>query len=144
MQLQGFVETAVGLAGVLFTILVLNKAWAALMIVTNSAMLAWKIGVIAFNGVLLLLNGTLALVRLATWAFTVALWANPLGAIIGLIVGLITVGALLVSNWSKIKTFFVGLWESLSEGISGFIDKFTILQLALKPFMLLMKGLKMN
>lgn len=142
MQLQGFVETAVGLAGVLVTIIVLNKAWAAAMITGQAIMLAWKIGVVAFNGVLLVLKGTLALVRLATWALTVAFWANPIGLLIGAFTALIAVGVLLVVKWKSIKGFFVGLWASMTKGIQNFIDKFAILKLALKPFMLLMKGLK--
>jgi len=47
----------------------------------------------------------------ATWAFTAALFANPIVWIIAGVVALAASVYLIIKNWSKIKTFFVGIWE---------------------------------
>lgn len=51
----------------------------------------------------------------AAWTFTAALLANP---ITWIVLGIVAVAAgayLIIKNWSKVKAFFVGLWNSITS-----------------------------
>lgn len=141
-KIRAFSDILIGLGGLMIQIVLVNTAFQAIMIASTIAMAAYKVGVVAFNGVMFIFNNVMKLARLAMLGLTIAMWANPIGVIIAAFVALIAVGALLIMNWGKIKIFFVELWDSMSTGISNFIDKFKVLKLALLPFMTMMRGLK--
>ena len=58
----------------------------------------------------------------AQWALNVAMNANPIGLIIGLIAALIGIIWVAWKNWDKICNFIGGAWDWLKEVISGICD----------------------
>lgn len=58
-------------------------------------------------------NAVLGAAR-AVWAFTAALLANPITWIVIAVVALAVGAYLLIKNWTKVKTFFIGLWTSIT------------------------------
>ena len=106
----------------------------------NSGVIFTKLNMIRLGIVSTALAAKTAVATAATWAFNVALNANPIGLVIGLVAGLVAVGALVVNNWETVKTFFVNFWESLkksTKGAVGFLLK--AIYLLLNPFELLKK-----
>ncbi|CKG63586.1 putative minor tail protein [Streptococcus pneumoniae] len=96
------------LAGVVAGVLAANIAFKAMMIISTIA-----------KG-LQLLATMMGLARTATllgtasqWALNAAMWANPIGIVIGLIVGLIAVGVLLYKNWDEIAAWCKQFWNVL-------------------------------
>ncbi|WP_255300167.1 apolipoprotein A1/A4/E family protein [Bacillus toyonensis] len=86
-----------------------NVAFKAMMIVRTLA-----------TGIQLLAT-MLGLSRVATaagttaqWALNAAMWANPIGILIGLIVALIAVGVLLYQNWDEVKKYCEDMWKLIS------------------------------
>lgn len=71
--------------------------------------------------------GTLVTVTAATWAWNAALASNPIGATImgiSLAVGAIAGAAVLVvTHWDPIKSFFKGVWETVTFGarVAGYV-----------------------
>ena len=74
-------------------------------------------GVAAFKAVVAFIKS----LTVVQWALNSALLANPIGAFITGLVGLIAIGALIYSQWDSIKSFFVGLFDWLRENIP-FLD----------------------
>ncbi len=60
-------------------------------------------------------NGTL-LATAATWLFNTALFANPVGLVIGLIAGLIGIIVLLVRNWDTVTAKTKEVWSAIGGG----------------------------
>ena len=66
----------------------------------------------------------------ATWAFTAAVLATPIGWVIAAIAGLITIGVLLYKNWDElisglknIGKWFVKVFSSIWETVSGVVRR---------------------
>jgi TP901 family phage tail tape measure protein len=55
-------------------------------------------------------------------AFSVALFASPIGWVILGIVALVAAGYLLITNWDKVKLFLVSMWEVVTEAFAAFLD----------------------
>lgn len=98
------------IAGMTAGILAANVAYKAMMIVSTIA-----------KGIELL-AAMLGISRVATAASTVAQWelnaammANPIGIVVGLIVGLIAVGVLLYQNWDEITKWCKEMWAVVKE-----------------------------
>lgn len=96
------------IAGVTAGILAANIAFKAMMIISTIAkglqLLATMMGLARTATVL----GTAA-----QWALNTAMWANPIGIVVGLIVGLIAVGVLLYQNWDEISAYLSKLWSDM-------------------------------
>ncbi|EJV59375.1 hypothetical protein [Bacillus mycoides] len=92
-------------AGMTAGVLAANIAFKAMMIISTIAkgmqMLATMLGLARTATVL----GTAA-----QWAMNTAMWANPIGIVVGLIVALIAVGVLLYQNWDEISAYLKKLW----------------------------------
>ncbi|MFC4335217.1 phage tail tape measure protein [Salininema proteolyticum] len=56
----------------------------------------------------------LGVVAAAQWAWNIAMYANPIFLVIGLIVGLIAVFVLLWNKSEGFRDFWIGLWEAIS------------------------------
>lgn len=98
------------IAGVTAGVLAANIAFKAMMIISTIAK--------GFE----LLATALGLSRVATTAATVSQWglnaammANPIGIVVGLIVGLIAVGVLLYQNWDEITKWCKEMWAVVKE-----------------------------
>lgn len=94
------------------------------------------------TGVLATGAGVVNVMTIAQWAWNAAMNANPIGLIIGLIAGLVSIGILLAKNWDGIKNkavqlwegikqafapigeFFAGIWEGVKSIFKGFINFF--------------------
>lgn len=98
------------IAGVTAGVLAANIAFKAMMIISTIAkglqLLATMMG-LARTATLL---GTAA-----QWALNAAMWANPIGIVVGLIVGLIAVGVLLYQNWDDITKWCKEMWAVVKE-----------------------------
>lgn len=80
----------------------------------------------------------------ALTAMNLAFLANPITWVIVGIVALVAAGYMLVKNWDKVKSFFVGLWASIKQGFNaflGFVKNWGILLLG--PIGFLIKGWQM-
>jgi hypothetical protein len=102
-------------------------------LVSSAAMLAWRGGLLALQGVL-------AAARIAMIAFNVVLWANPItwivAAVIALIAALVaaviwwdelkaTAGVAaewLLERWDAVKGWFAGFWSWLTEGFAQALE----------------------
>jgi hypothetical protein len=102
-------------------------------LVSSAAMLAWRGGLLALQGVL-------AAARIAMIAFNVVLWANPItwivAAVIALIAALVaaviwwdelkaTAGVAaewLLERWDAVKGWFAGFWGWLTDGFAQALD----------------------
>ena len=70
----------------------------------------------------------------ATWAYTAALRANPVGAVIAAIALALVAAAVIVRKyWEPIKAFFIGLWEGLQETLQPIKEAFGEVIVALEP-----------
>ena len=74
-------------------------------------------GAAAAFGPLLMIVGAV-ITMLPTLGMALTVLTGPIGIIAAAIAGLVAVGLIVVSEWDKIKGFFVKLWT----GISGFFD----------------------
>lgn len=96
------------LAGVVAGVLAANIAFKAMMIISTIAkglqLLATMMG---------LARAATVLGTASQWALNAAMWANPIGIVIGLIVGLIAVGVLLYKNWDEIAAWCKQFWNVL-------------------------------
>lgn len=63
---------------------------------------------------------TSGIITAAQWAWNAALSANPIGAVIMAVVGLMAAGYMLYKNWDVVKAFFISLWESPAAAILAF------------------------
>ncbi|WP_171267825.1 hypothetical protein [Oceanidesulfovibrio marinus] len=92
----------------------LSSAWSAAKVaVLGAAQKAWAIGQA-------IVTGACTAIGTAFRVMGLAVMANP----IGLIVGGIAIGAtLLIANWSKVKTFFVGVWNAVVKAFTWAWDK---------------------
>lgn len=95
------VATAAVFTGQMIVALVRFAAsgWASLISMTamTAAFVAQKVAMVAGKVVMVAVTA-------AQWAWNAAMAANPIGAVILLIGGLITAGVLLVKNWDKVKS----------------------------------------
>lgn len=64
-------------------------------------------------GKVISISGALPVVAAGIKAISAALVANPIGLAITAIAG---AGYLIMKNWTEIKTFFAGLWQSILDG----------------------------
>lgn len=56
--------------------------------------------------------GGLALVTAATWAWNAALLANPVGLVVGAVIGAV---ALIITAWEPITAFFEAVWDGIKN-----------------------------
>ena len=139
---KNMIDKAVGIATDSISFLIDN--WDALSPVIYSVVG----GIATYNAIMVIKNnldliayGSMVLLRTATFAYNVltgkvrigtllwataqhilntALYANPIGLIIGLITALVAVVWLCYKHWNKIVKFFKNAWSYLSEKIKGF------------------------
>ena len=83
--------------------------------IVTAATWAWGLAIGA-------LQVTLGAARIALLLFNLALWANPVGAVVAAIVGLVAVAALLVASWGPVTDFFVVMWDGLKKTFSAAVD----------------------
>ena len=95
--------------------IMLDKLSIGQMILYRVVMLGAKLAMIAFA--IASVAGSKAMLL-----FNMALMANPIGAIIGLIGLFIGAMALLVMNWDTVAAFFVEMWDGIKN---TFIDGWT-------------------
>jgi len=90
-------------------------------------MVAHTAAMVAFKAAQL---GSIVVTKIATavqWAWNVALTANPIGAIIMLITGLVAAGILLYKNWDKVVAKFKEGWEIFQAGWKFLKEKFLVI-----------------
>lgn len=95
------------------------------MTVARSVGLLWKATLWITRASLLSLIGTLARVTAATWSWTAALLANPIGAIALGVVALATATLLLWRNWRSVSAFIKA--NPLFSGVLAFLSPITAL-----------------
>lgn len=98
------------IAGVTAGVIAANIAFKAMMIVRSLAT-----GVELLATMLGLQRTATAAAAVSQWALNGAMWANPIGIVIGLIVALIAVGVLLYQNWDEITKWCQEMWAVLEE-----------------------------
>jgi TP901 family phage tail tape measure protein len=76
----------------------------------------------ALKKAVLLIFFTMKTAILTIKAFSVALFASPIGWIIVGILALVAAGYLLITNWDKVKLFLVSMWEVVTEAFAAFLD----------------------
>lgn len=109
-------------------------------ILVNVAIKLVTVSTMALRGAMMLLGGTIAVVkgagvafaliagalpkvlaaaRVAMLALNLAMVANPIGLVVAAVAGLIAAGALLVTAWEPVKAFFADLWATIKESAAG-------------------------
>ncbi|WP_255288796.1 hypothetical protein [Bacillus toyonensis] len=96
------------IAGVTAGVIAANIAFKAMMIVRTLAT-----GIEILSTMLGLSRVATAAAATSQWALNAAMWANPIGIVIGLIVALIAIGVLLYQNWDTIKAACEDLWKTI-------------------------------
>lgn len=98
------------IAGVTAGVVAANIAFKAMMIVrtlaTGMEILATALG---------LSRVATAAAATSQWALNAAMWANPIGIVIGLIVALIAIGILLWKNWDDISKACEDMWQTIED-----------------------------
>ncbi|PEL23457.1 hypothetical protein CN624_21135 [Bacillus toyonensis] len=98
------------IAGVTAGVIAANIAFKAMMIVRTLAT-----GIEILSTMLGLSRVATAAAATSQWALNAAMWANPIGIVIGLIVALIAVGVLLYQNWDDITKWCKEMWAVVKE-----------------------------
>lgn len=98
------------IAGVTAGIIAANTAFKVMMIVSTIAK-----GIELLTTVLGLSRVATAAATASQWALNGAMWANPIGIVVGLIVALIAVGVLLYQNWDEITKWCKEMWAVVKE-----------------------------
>jgi TP901 family phage tail tape measure protein len=111
---QTFVATASSIATTAIHAIGSTSSWAAVkMAALGVAQKAWAVGQAV-------VTGACAAIGTAFRVMGMAVTANP----IGLVVGLLAIGAtLLISNWGKVKSFFVDVWTSVVKAFNWAWEK---------------------
>lgn len=102
------------------------KAIGTPLLIIGTAISAIIAGVLAFNAANLLLSGGLIKVIAATWAWTVALLANPITWIILAVIALIAAIVLLVLNWDVVIGFWTDRWNEFIMWLSNAWNEFVV------------------
>nr|WP_255286167.1 hypothetical protein [Bacillus cereus] len=98
------------LAGVTAGVIAANAAYKTMMIVSTIAK-----GIELLTTVLGLSRVATAAATVSQWGLNAAMWANPIGIVVGLIVALIAVGVLLYQNWDEITKWCKEMWATMEE-----------------------------
>ena len=94
------------------------------LVAMRIALFIGRTALMMFNGALLLSKGTMAALTIATKLFNAALRLSPLGTVLTLIGLLIAAATVLITNWDKVKAFFLDLWETVAEVMSVLTQPF--------------------
>ncbi|MCW5900490.1 MAG: tape measure protein [Flavobacteriales bacterium] len=92
--------------------LIYNSALQAMAAVKTAALAAWTA----------LTTGSVAGATAAQWSWNAALTANPIGAVIMLVVALVGAVIYAWNNFEEFRGFLYGLWASVKETFSGMWD----------------------
>ncbi|MHA4169961.1 hypothetical protein [Bacillus cereus] len=98
------------IAGITAGVLAANIAFKAMMIIRSVAIAVQLLSAMLGLNTIATAAGTTA-----QWALNGAMYANPIGIVIGLIVALIAVGVLLYQNWDEITKWCKEMWAVLEE-----------------------------
>lgn len=98
------------LAGVTAGVIAANAAYKTMMIVSTIAK-----GIELLTAMLGLSRVATAAATVSQWGLNAAMWANPIGIVVGLIVALIAVGVLLYQNWDEITKWCKDMWATMEE-----------------------------
>lgn len=82
------------------------------IVAQTAAWVAWRAILIAWRTVQMIATA-------AMWAFNVALDANPIGLVIGLIAALALAAYELIRHWRTVTSFFKHLWSDIGHIFSG-------------------------
>lgn len=115
-------KAIVALIAVMIALKVASAVTTAVMVAFRVASILVTAATWAWNVAVAALPAVLAAARVAILAFNIALWANPIGVVIGAIGALIAIGALLVANWDKVTEFFSALWDGVKTAFFTAID----------------------
>ncbi|MGL4999790.1 MAG: phage tail tape measure protein [Cetobacterium sp.] len=88
----------------------------------TAGFVAYKLTMFGLNVAVLGFNGAMGTLKIMTmvmtakqWLLNIAMNANPLGLLVGIIAGVVVAGVLLYKNWDVIKEKAMALWESLTK-----------------------------
>lgn len=99
-----------------------NTSWITPLVVAIGAWaLAQKLlseGTLAFKAIQLGIKVATIAWTAAQWLLNAALSANPIGLLVLAIGVLIAIVALIIANWEPIKTFFIGLWNTIKDAVT--------------------------
>ena len=103
-----------------------NKAWVVpLTLAVLAGAAAWKLYDMAQGGYVLVaktVKKALEGQTVAQWALNAAMKANPIGILIGVIVGLVAAFVYLWKTNEGFRNFFIGAWEAIKGAVSGAWD----------------------
>ena len=121
-----FVLLRLGQAGLLFGATV--RYWAVLLFTRGIPALATMAARLAQSSLVIVTRGIPALASMtaATWAWTVALLANPITWIVAGIIALAAAAYLVYKNWKPITGWFSQQWTLIKAQVSGAIAVFNI------------------
>lgn len=138
---KGLVQVLAGWLAITIALKVATLAFNLTMIAANVVMFAWSVSTKALAISMGIFKGVLAAVRMGVLLFNAALYANPIGLIVGLIGGLIAAGVLLYKNWDKVSGFMGGVWDKIKESAKSGIDfVLKILDKVVAPFRMIFSG----
>ncbi|WP_407310918.1 phage tail tape measure protein [Desulfosporosinus sp. SB140] len=121
------------ITGAVITISLIGSliAYAAQGWTTVAAISAQTLAWLAQKGMMLVSAAVTGIMTAAQWALNAAMDANPIGAVILLVMGLIAAGVLLYQNWDTVKQTLSDAWvnikNSFIDGVNyciGLIDEF--------------------
>lgn len=120
------VRTVRQVAGVIVLFVTLSAALRATALAMSILSAAATVGRVAWSAFVLVvgvLPKMLAAIRIAMLALNIAFRASPIGLLVTAISALVGLGALFVSAWEPVSSFFVDLWASIKRGLTAVADK---------------------
>lgn len=95
------------------------KALNAVMMVGSVVVPALTTAFQVGGAVIAMFQSGAKLATVAQWAFNAAMSANPIGLVITGLAALIAITYLVVKNWDRVKTFFIGMWEKIKGAFAS-------------------------
>lgn len=76
------------------------------------------LGFVVLSKALAIAEAAMAAAEVVMWAFNAAADANPIGLIVLAIGALIAIAVVLIANWDSVASFFTGLWDKITTGVT--------------------------
>ncbi len=113
------------LVGAMIALKAITMLTSAAMFTYNVVTKAVTAGIWLWNTAAVVVGATMKALRIAVLALNIAMYANPIGVLIGAVVALGAAAYVLVTKWDVVKEFFVGLWDGITSAFSTAIDAIT-------------------
>jgi TP901 family phage tail tape measure protein len=132
------IDTIFGVLQIIGLVILAFTIWKLLMFSITAVIIGFNVAILIFKGTLLLLKGVIIALRIAQLAWNLALFLNPIVAIVAAIVALIVIGILLIANWDTVSAFFTDLWDDIGTAFSSGID---FVMGLINPFQMTLRGI---